>query len=77
MKSVEVGPCASQQIVPAGGVREISSQGSSEFTAKWKGNRGGTRGSLLNTVIFIRRLNLAAASSPAAVYSSRIMDTVP
>lgn len=61
---------------PSRWVRENSSQGSSKFTAKWWGNSSGTRGSILNTVIFIWRLNLAAASPPAAAHSSRIMNTV-
>lgn len=57
---------------PSRCVRVISSQGSCE----WSGNNSGTCSSILNTVIFIWRLTLAAASPPAAVYSSRIMEIV-
>lgn len=57
-------------------VSHICSQDSSEFTSQLLRRGDGTPASILNKVIFIWRLNLAAASTPAAVYSSRIMDMV-
>lgn len=57
-------------------VSKICNQGSSEFTSRLLRRGDGTPASILNKVIFIWRLNLAAASTPAAVYSSRIMDMV-
>lgn len=57
-------------------VSKICSQGSSEFTSQLFRSGDGTPTSILNKVIFIWRLNLDAASTPAAVYSSRIMDMV-
>lgn len=53
---------------------KICSQGSSEFTSRLLRRGDGTPAPILNKVIFIWRLNLAAASTPAAVYSSSIMD---
>lgn len=75
-KSVAARPRASRQTVWAGECGRFQAKVHPSFTAKCPGNSSGTRGSILKTVVFIWRLNLAAASPPASARSSRLMDIV-